>query len=107
MLLKAECVAQGKNLLSKSRDIGHAAKSNQSQCYFFKGVISTTRADLDREHQSTYEIIVKAKDAPGSSGDSSTATVIITLTDINDNFPVFKHRKYNASAVSVGNQGLT
>lgn len=74
--------------------------------FFSKGVISTTRADLDRENQSTYEIIVKAKDGPGSSGDSSTATVIITLSDINDNFPVFKHRKYNASAVSFGNQGL-
>lgn len=70
-------------------------------------MISTTRADLDRENQSTYEIIVKAKDAPGSSGDSSTATVIITLTDINDNFPVFKHRKYNASTVSFGNRGYS
>lgn len=94
-------------MLAKLGDVGHAAKSNHIQCYFFKGVISTTRADLDRENQSTYEIIVKAKDAPGSSGDSSTATVIITLTDINDNFPVFKHRKYNASAVSFGKQGLT
>lgn len=71
-------------------------------------MISTTRADLDRENQSTYEIIVKAKDqGPGSPADSSTATVIITLSDINDNFPVFKHRKYNASAVSFENQELT
>lgn len=69
-------------------------------------MIFTTRADLDRENQSTYEIIVKAKDAPGFSGDSSTATVIITLTDINDNFPVFKHRKYNTSDVLFGNQRL-
>ncbi|NXS11435.1 CADH5 protein, partial [Neodrepanis coruscans] len=59
------------------------------------GVISTTRPDLDRETQSTYEIIVKAKDAPGFSGDSSTATVIITLSDINDNFPVFKHSSFH------------
>lgn len=48
---------------------------------------------MDRENQSTYEIIVKAKDALGLTGESSTATVIIRLTDINDNFPVFKHRK--------------
>ncbi|NXP18169.1 CADH5 protein, partial [Scytalopus superciliaris] len=65
------------------------------------GVISTTRPDLDRETQSTYEIIVKAKDAPGTSGDSSTATVIITLSDINDNFPVFKHLPEN---ISVGGE---
>ncbi|XP_009673011.1 cadherin-5 [Struthio camelus] len=71
------------------------------------GVIFTTRADLDRENQSTYEIIVKAKDAPGSSGDSSTATVIITLTDINDNFPVFKHPSFHFKVpenVSVGGE---
>ncbi|KAM6117908.1 cadherin-5 [Pterocles gutturalis] len=71
------------------------------------GVISTTRADLDRENQSTYEIIVRAKDAPGSSGDSSTATVIITLTDINDNFPVFKHPSFHFKVpenISVGGE---
>ncbi|NXQ91080.1 CADH5 protein, partial [Nyctibius grandis] len=71
------------------------------------GVISTTRADLDRENQSTYEIIVKAKDGPGSSGDSSTATVIITLTDINDNFPVFKHPSFHFKVpenISVGGE---
>ncbi|KAM8799476.1 CADH5 protein, partial [Eudromia elegans] len=71
------------------------------------GVISTTRADLDRENQSTYEIIVKAKDAPGLSGDSSTATVIITLSDINDNFPVFKHSSFHFKVpenVSVGGE---
>lgn len=70
-------------------------------------MISTARADLDRESQSAYEIIVKAKDALGLTGESSTATVIIRLTDINDNFPVFKHRKYNVREVSFGNQELT
>ncbi|KAM6409303.1 cadherin-5 [Rhynochetos jubatus] len=71
------------------------------------GVISTARADLDRESQSTYEIIVKAKDAPGSSGESSTATVIITLTDINDNFPIFKHSSFRFKVpenISVGGE---
>ncbi|KAM9227910.1 cadherin-5 [Leptosomus discolor] len=71
------------------------------------GVISTTRADLDRENQSTYEIVVKAKDAPGSFGESSTATVIITLTDINDNFPVFKHPSFHFKVpenISVGGE---
>ncbi|NWX85187.1 CADH5 protein, partial [Nothoprocta ornata] len=71
------------------------------------GVIFTTRADLDRENQSTYEIVVKAKDGPGFSGDSSTATVIITLSDINDNFPVFKHPSFHFKVpenVSVGGE---
>ncbi|NXX94360.1 CADH5 protein, partial [Centropus bengalensis] len=71
------------------------------------GLISTARADLDRETQSTYEVIVKAKDAPGFSGDSSTATVIITLSDINDNFPVFKHPSFHFKVpenISVGGE---
>ncbi|NWV00630.1 CADH5 protein, partial [Upupa epops] len=71
------------------------------------GVISTTRGDLDREHQSTYEIVVKAKDAPGASGDSSTATVIITLTDINDNSPEFKQSSFHFKVpenISVGGE---
>ncbi|KAM7146507.1 cadherin-5 isoform 1-T2 [Macrochelys suwanniensis] len=60
------------------------------------GVISTATADLDRETQSTYEIVVKAKDSPGlHGGDSSTATVIITLSDINDNFPTFKQQSFH------------
>ncbi|KFP84899.1 Cadherin-5, partial [Apaloderma vittatum] len=92
---------------------GHATVTYQvieGQEYFTvddSGVISTTRADLDRETRSTYEIIVKAKDAPGSSGDSSTATVIITLTDINDNFPVFKHSSFHFKVpenISVGGE---
>lgn len=70
-------------------------------------MISTARADLDRETQSTYEIIVKAKDALGLTGESSTATVVIRLTDINDNFPVFKRRKYTVREASFRNHELT
>lgn len=86
LLLKAECVQikKDKNLLSKP---------NCMQYYFFTGVIYTKEPNLDREAKSMYEIVVQAKDAPGFSGDSSTATVIISLSDINDNFPVFKHRE--------------
>ncbi|OXB84046.1 UNVERIFIED_CONTAM: hypothetical protein H355_015557 [Colinus virginianus] len=92
---------------------GHATVTYQiikGNEYFIvddSGVISTARADLDREKQSTYEIIVKAKDALGLTGESSTATVIITLTDINDNFPVFKHPSFHFKVpenVSVGGE---
>lgn len=82
-------------------------KSNCIQCYFFAGVIYTKEPNLDRETKSTYEIVVQAKDAPGFSGDSSTATVIITLSDINDNFPVFKHRECHTGSEPLGNQGPT
>ncbi|XP_041253316.1 cadherin-5 isoform X2 [Onychostruthus taczanowskii] len=71
------------------------------------GVIYTKEPNLDRETKSTYEIVVQAKDAPGFSGDSSTATVIIALSDINDNFPVFKHPSFHFKVpenISVGGE---
>lgn len=58
------------------------------------GLIFTTRKDLDRETKSTYEIVVEARDAQGLRGVSSTATVMVALQDINDNFPVFTKTKY-------------
>lgn len=70
-------------------------------------MIYTKEPNLDRETKSTYEIVVQAKDAPGFSGDSSTATVIITLSDINDNFPVFKHSECHTASEPPWKQGLT
>lgn len=58
------------------------------------GLISTTTKDLDRETKARYEIVVEARDALGLRGDSGTATVLITLQDINDNFPIFTQTKY-------------
>uniref|UniRef100_A0A8D0G7V6 Cadherin-5 n=1 Tax=Sphenodon punctatus TaxID=8508 RepID=A0A8D0G7V6_SPHPU len=59
------------------------------------GVISTAVANLDREEQSRYEIVVEAKDSQGLHGESSTATVIITLGDINDNPPTFGQKSFH------------
>ncbi|XP_053555592.1 cadherin-5 [Bombina bombina] len=59
------------------------------------GFILTATSDLDREQKATYELIVEAKDSPDQKGGlSSTATVIVTLLDINDNFPTFKDKQY-------------
>lgn len=55
----------------------------------FVGLIFTTTKNLDREAQARYEIVVEARDAQGLRGESSTATVLVTLLDINDNFPIF------------------
>ncbi|EHB07324.1 Cadherin-5 [Heterocephalus glaber] len=53
------------------------------------GLISTAKQNLDREVQASYEIVVEARDAEGLQGESGTATVLITLQDVNDNFPIF------------------
>ncbi|KAM4722313.1 cadherin-5 isoform 2-T2 [Rhinophrynus dorsalis] len=59
------------------------------------GFIYTETSNLDRETQATYKIVVEAKDQGGQNyGLSSTATVIITLDDINDNFPTFTQSQF-------------
>ncbi|XP_073515260.1 cadherin-5 isoform X1 [Phyllobates terribilis] len=59
------------------------------------GEIYTLSSYLDRETKASYEVIVQAKDSPGLSGGfSSSATVIIHLSDINDNFPTFTKKQY-------------
>lgn len=55
----------------------------------FVGLIFTTTKNLDREVQARYEIVVEARDAQGLRGESGTTTVLVTLQDINDNFPIF------------------
>ncbi|XP_048211387.1 cadherin-5 [Perognathus longimembris pacificus] len=58
------------------------------------GRITVKNKNLDREKQSQYEVVVEARDAQGLRGESGTATVLITLEDVNDNFPVFAQDMY-------------
>uniref|UniRef100_G3MZL1 Cadherin-5 n=1 Tax=Bos taurus TaxID=9913 RepID=G3MZL1_BOVIN len=61
------------------------------------GLIVTMNKHLDRETQDKYEVVVKAEDAQGRRGESGTATVFITLQDVNDNFPIFTQNRYTFS----------
>ncbi|KAE8608350.1 hypothetical protein XENTR_v10011474 [Xenopus tropicalis] len=59
------------------------------------GTIYTAVSNLDREQRDTYEVVVEARDSPGQNMYmSSTATVIINLIDINDNFPTFTESQF-------------
>lgn len=53
----------------------------------------TTKAKLDREAIPSYEIVVLARDQ-GSPLRSSTSTVHLTVSDVNDNSPVFYPVQY-------------
>uniref|UniRef100_A0A8C5VZT1 Cadherin-1 n=1 Tax=Microcebus murinus TaxID=30608 RepID=A0A8C5VZT1_MICMU len=57
------------------------------------GVISVVTAGLDRETFPTYTLMVQAADLQGD-GLSTTATAVITVTDTNDNPPVFNPTTY-------------
>nr|XP_031536607.1 cadherin-1 isoform X3 [Vicugna pacos] len=60
------------------------------------GVISVLTTGLDRESFPTYTLVVQAADLQGE-GLSTTATAVITVTDINDNPPVFSPTMYQGS----------
>ncbi|KAM8847836.1 protocadherin alpha-8-like isoform 9-T9 [Synchiropus picturatus] len=47
-----------------------------------------TKSQLDREHQSRYEVTITARDA-GDPPLSSYKTITVTVSDVNDNRPVF------------------
>ncbi|KAJ6655534.1 hypothetical protein lerEdw1_005005 [Lerista edwardsae] len=62
------------------------------------GVIRTAVANLDRETQDRYEVVVRATDMAGQLGGlSGSTTVTIVVTDVNDNPPRFPQKMYQFS----------
>uniref|UniRef100_A0A3Q2YIN9 Cadherin-8-like n=1 Tax=Hippocampus comes TaxID=109280 RepID=A0A3Q2YIN9_HIPCM len=59
------------------------------------GIIVTSWPDMDREAKEQYLVVVQVKDMLGMSGGySASATVSVSLSDINDNGPIFQHHLY-------------
>lgn len=53
-----------------------------------------TSSLLDREERASYQLLVVATDGGTPRGLSSSATVSVTVADINDNPPRFHHHPY-------------
>ncbi|KAM9307713.1 cadherin-19-like [Gastrophryne carolinensis] len=71
-----------------------------------KSGIIRVSSQIDRETKDTYHVVVLAQDMFGSSGAlSSTATVIINVSDINDNAPKFQQKTYDMSIIESASVG--
>ncbi|XP_066480857.1 cadherin-22 [Tiliqua scincoides] len=70
------------------------------------GVIRTAVANLDRETQDRYEVVIRATDMAGQLGGlSGSTTVTIVVTDVNDNPPRFPQKMYQFSIVETAPVG--
>ncbi|KAF7235806.1 Cadherin-22 [Varanus komodoensis] len=70
------------------------------------GVVRTAVANLDRETQDRYEVVVRATDMAGQLGGlSGSTTVTIVITDVNDNPPRFPQKMYQFSIVETAPAG--
>lgn len=66
--------------------------------------IITLRAALDRETQAEHRLLVRAADA-GRPPRSATATVRLTVADVNDNPPEFEFEQYSAAVPELDAPG--
>uniref|UniRef100_A0A3Q1FH58 Protocadherin-16 n=1 Tax=Acanthochromis polyacanthus TaxID=80966 RepID=A0A3Q1FH58_9TELE len=64
----------------------------------------STRMTLDREQQSSYQLVVVVQDG-GSPTRSATGTAFITVLDDNDNDPVFSHSQSGKNIVIQVTEG--
>ncbi|KAF7214512.1 cadherin-8-like [Nothobranchius furzeri] len=59
------------------------------------GIVLTSWPNMDREVQDEYLVVVQVKDMLGLSGGYSTSTTVtVSLTDVNDNGPTFQQHLY-------------
>ncbi|XP_034037697.1 protocadherin beta-16-like [Thalassophryne amazonica] len=66
----------------------------------------TTNGDLDRERSSEYNITVTCSDE-GVPSLSSSVTLTLQISDVNDNAPVFEKSSYEAYVVENNTPGLS
>ncbi|MCI4393906.1 hypothetical protein PGIGA_G00162950 [Pangasianodon gigas] len=65
----------------------------------------TVAAALDRETQDKYSLTVVAQDQ-GRPPLSAAASVVVTVTDVNDNAPIFSTQRYEASVLENATIGM-
>ncbi|XP_064874641.1 protocadherin gamma-A5-like isoform X18 [Oncorhynchus nerka] len=91
----------GKVQCSINENIPFAMKSSSNN--FFSLV---TDSDLDRERASEYNITVTCSDE-GLPSLSSSVTLTLQLSDVNDNAPVFERSSYEAYIIENNTPGIS
>lgn len=67
------------------------------------GMVRVSLADMDRETRENYTVVIQAKDMGGQLGGlAGTTTINITLSDVNDNAPVFDQSKQPPASIKEG-----
>ncbi|NXU88635.1 DSG2 protein, partial [Xiphorhynchus elegans] len=62
------------------------------------GEVRVAKINLDRETQSSYSLVVEAKDRGGAlGGNAATCSLEIKILDVNDNLPVVESRIFEGS----------
>ncbi|XP_041255296.1 desmoglein-2-like [Onychostruthus taczanowskii] len=62
------------------------------------GEVRVAKINLDRETQSSYSLVVEAKDRGGEQGgNAATCSLEIKILDVNDNLPVVESRTFEGS----------
>uniref|UniRef100_A0A8C5T8S8 Desmoglein 2 n=1 Tax=Malurus cyaneus samueli TaxID=2593467 RepID=A0A8C5T8S8_9PASS len=62
------------------------------------GEVRVAKINLDRETQSSYSLVVEAKDRGGEAGgNAATCSLEIKILDVNDNLPVVESRTFEGS----------
>ncbi|XP_048868427.1 cadherin-6-like isoform X1 [Brienomyrus brachyistius] len=84
----------------------------QGQPYFSiepeTGVIRTALSNMNRETREHFQVVIQAKDMAGQMGGlSGTATVSITLSDVNDSPPRFPQGMYQFSVLESAGVGAS
>ncbi|XP_037371877.1 cadherin-1 isoform X3 [Talpa occidentalis] len=92
--VRTDNAAIGYSILSQDPELPHKMFTIHKET----GIISVVTTGLDRESIPKYTLVVQAADMNGN-GLSTTATAVITVTDSNDNPPVFNPTTYEGSVL--------
>ncbi|XP_061755823.1 protocadherin gamma-B4-like isoform X20 [Nerophis ophidion] len=97
----ADSGENGKVHCSMDHNIPFVMKSTSNNFYSL-----VTDGELDRERSSEYNITVMCSDE-GVPSLSSSVTLTLHISDVNDNAPVFERSSYEASIVENNTPGLS